>query len=398
MKITFVLPGVGLGGGARVVFEYANRLMDRGHEVSVLYPQTSLFLKRDPNLKAMISDIGALKNYYKPNRVDWFDLKAKLIRVPCLRPRWVRLMEWAVPDADVVIATSKETAEPVSLLSARKGIKFYFIQHYEAWDLWDNERCWEEAERLANDKCQLSLAMVDIVPRDERLKEYKALVDRTYLLKLKKITISTWLKRMLEEKFGEKVESTIINGINFDIFFREPSPERTRVRILMPYRPYRNKGTEDGIRALEIIREHFPDTEFVMYGDNRGKDLPGWIHFHGHVSDDVLRHLYSTSDIFVSPSWTEGCQLPPMEAMACGCAVAATCVGGVPDYTIDGETALVSPPRDPEALARNLLRLVSDEGERKRIAENGHRHVQRYSWDKATDDFENTLKKYAPKK
>jgi len=38
MKITFVLPDVGISGGARVVFEYANRLTERGHNVHIVYP------------------------------------------------------------------------------------------------------------------------------------------------------------------------------------------------------------------------------------------------------------------------------------------------------------------------------------------------------------------------
>jgi glycosyltransferase involved in cell wall biosynthesis len=81
-----------------------------------------------------------------------------------------------------------------------------------------------------------------------------------------------------------------------------------------------------------------------------------------------------------------------MEAMACGCAVVSTNVGGVPDYGIDGETIVAVPPRNEGALTKAILRLIEDEGERKRIANNGYAHIRRFTWNNATDDFERILK------
>ena len=94
------------------------------------------------------------------------------------------------------------------------------------------------------------------------------------------------------------------------------------------------------------------------------------------------------------PSWTEGFGLPPIEAMACGCAVVVTNVGGVPDYAINGETVLASPPRNPEILAQNIIKLIENEDERKRIAENGYNYVKQFTWDRATNQLEKVFKKY----
>ena len=127
-------------------------------------------------------------------------------------------------------------------------------------------------------------------------------------------------------------------------------------RILAPYQNQtgRFKGAEDAIRAFEIVRERFPNVQFVMFDIEKGK-VPDWIEFHVNPSDEELRELYCSCDIFVFPSWVEGFGLPPMEAMACKCAVVTTNVGAIPDYTIPGETALVVPPRESESLAKNII-------------------------------------------
>ena len=396
MKLTFVLPGIGIGGGVRVVFEYANRLQDRGHEVNIVYPLLPLLIKPKFNLKSLAGQtLGGIANFKKRNNVDWFDLKAKPIGIPILSPRYIKFVEKLIPDADIVVATSWETAYPVSKLNEKKGEKFYFVQHYEIWDVWNKEECWKEAEKSEGNPNKLCLAMSDVIPKNKNLRKIKNLVDKTYKIPLKKITISSWLKELIERKFGEKVEESIVNGVNFDTFYKENEEEdRDKIRVLMPYRPIRWKGTEDGLKAFNMVKEKYPRIEFVMYGTKQGKDLPEWIKFYERVPDNELRKLYSSSDIFILPSWVEGCQLPPMEAMACGCAVVATNVGGVPDYAINGETVLASPPRNPEILAQNIIKLIENEDERKRMAENGHDYIRQFTWDKATDELEKVFKKY----
>jgi glycosyltransferase involved in cell wall biosynthesis len=166
----------------------------------------------------------------------------------------------------------------------------------------------------------------------------------------------------------------------------------------MPYRQYRNKGSEDGIKALGAVREKYSDIEFILYGENRPDGMPGWITFKENVSDSELRRLYSDADIFVCPSWVEGFGLTPMEASACGCAVVATNVGAVSDYAINGKTIISTPPRDPGALAGAIIRLVESEGDRKSIARCGNEYIKKFTWDKATDDLENIIKKHAGRK
>ena len=82
------------------------------------------------------------------------------------------------------------------------------------------------------------------------------------------------------------------------------------------------------------------------------------------------------------PSWTEGLPLVVLEAMAHGKPVVATPVGGTPELVTDGETGLLVPPRDPQALAAALQRLLEDAELSRRLGEAGRRRVEeRFSLD-----------------
>ncbi len=77
-------------------------------------------------------------------------------------------------------------------------------------------------------------------------------------------------------------------------------------------------------------------------------------------SDDKLAELYSSSDLFVFASHIEGYGLPPLEAMACGTPVVTTDCRGVRDFVVDGENAVIVPPKEPEAIASPYIKVLND--------------------------------------
>ena len=90
--------------------------------------------------------------------------------------------------------------------------------------------------------------------------------------------------------------------------------------------------------------------------------------------DDVPA-LLETLDVVALPSWTEGLPMVLLEAMAHRRPVVATPVGGTPEVVSDGETGLLVPPRDPEALAQALRRVLEDPALARRFGEAGRRRV-----------------------
>lgn len=361
MKINFILPNTKISGGVKVVLEYANHLQQRGHKVSVIYPNywgRPIWARRERRWRFCPTPtdlLGVVKKLAKfNNSTMWFDIKANLIKVPTLAEKYI-------PNADIVMATWWETAYWVSKYSSEKGKKFYLIQHHEVWG------------------------------------DPKETVEETYKMGLVNIVISSWLKNLLE-KSGANVEYLIFNGINFKEFYPE-NAERisNKLRILIPYRKEEWKGVEDGIKAFQIAKREHPDLQLVVFGPKPEKgELPDNTEFHFLPVKDKLREIYNSCDIFVFPSRCEGFGLPPMEAMACRRPVVTTNVGAVPDYTIPEKTALVSPPASPEALAQNIIRLIENERLREEIAEAGYRHIlKNFSWEKAVGELERVFKKYA---
>ena len=96
--------------------------------------------------------------------------------------------------------------------------------------------------------------------------------------------------------------------------------------------------------------------------------------------------------IFIGPSWAEGWPLPPAEAMQCGAAPCLTDIGGHREYGIAGKTALLSPPKEPGALAQNILTLVRDNAMRIGLAERAHQFIQQFTWERAVSVLEKSLR------
>jgi glycosyltransferase involved in cell wall biosynthesis len=336
--IQFLLPIAGIAGGTKVVYEYANYMAAHGHTVRILYPGVvSPEGRKRWRLEAGVrhAKYGAERLLGKNEAKEWFPLKAPLMHVPSLEARYV-------PDADATIATGNETAGWAARLPERCGTAFYFIQGYETWN-----------------------ASPEVL-------------EATYRLPLKKIVIAQFLEEIVKNA-GEHVVGIAPNGVDMQVFFDLGKTLNQPRQILMLSHDAEEKGIPDGFQAVTRAREEFPDLRLVMFGAHhaRADMLPG-TEYHQAPPVDQLRKLYASSDIFLCPSWQEAWGLPAMEAMACGTAVVTTAGGGILDFSIAGETVLVSPPRDPEALAAALLRLLRDESLLVQIGYAGHDYIQRF--------------------
>ena len=321
MRITFILPDVTPipNGGVMVVYEYANRLAARGHLVTVVHPRNWMRMEGPVQwAKARLWPISVKLRYGGP--VPWMAVNPKVrqLLVPDLRPKFI-------PDADAVIATFFRTAPYVYELPAAKGRKHYLIQHYETW---------------AGSKEE---------------------VDATWRLPLHKIVISLWLKEIADELGVVDQTTHIPNGLDLaGLTITKPIADRPP-RAAMLYHKNEMKGSSEGIGALKRVREQDQEFVAVLFGTTpRGSEIPEWIEYHQLPTREALRDLYNSASVFLQPSRTEGWGLTSTEAMACGCALITTDNGGSRDFAVDGDTALVVPVQDVEAMSAKILILLRD--------------------------------------
>ena len=113
-----------------------------------------------------------------------------------------------------------------------------------------------------------------------------------------------------------------------------------------------------------------------LEGEARQLGLTGRVRFLGR-RDDVPA-LLAAADALVLPSWIEGLPLVVLEAMAAGVPVVASSVGGTPEAVVDGETGLLVPPRDVEALADALDELLGDPERARRLGQAGRRRAREH--------------------
>jgi L-malate glycosyltransferase len=145
------------------------------------------------------------------------------------------------------------------------------------------------------------------------------------------------------------------------------------------------KGHRHLVDAASLVVREVPDARFVILGegDHRAalerqiKDLRLEKHvFLPGFRADVLGFLRSF-DLFVMPSISEGLGTSLLDAMAAEKATVATRTGGIPEVVVDGETGLLVPPRDHQALAQAIARLLKDQALRARMGAAGFERVQR---------------------
>ena len=126
------------------------------------------------------------------------------------------------------------------------------------------------------------------------------------------------------------------------------------------------KGIEDLLAAADGLN-------LVVVGDGPLRAaVPTGL---GYVSREEVLDRYRRAAVVVCPSRRDGFPVACAEAMAHGCAVVATAVGGLPDMIVDGETGLLVPPRDPRALRAAIDRLLADPDLRRRLGDAAREHI-----------------------
>ena len=322
-------------GGSKIILEYANRLAQKGHKINIVtydeYP-------------------------------SWYELydKINFVRVPDNED-----IEKYIPYSDVVVPTSWKCIRKA--IKANKGPVSFFEQGGS--HLFEIDKLNETKRKVVYDRIQLP-AFIYTVSRysADKLRE---IYGRDSSVIYNALENSIFFPRK-EQRNGEKISITIVGSEDFK---------------------FKNVG-----EILEVIREleqNYPiklnwitQTEPKKYIEERKKAI---INPEQNVIGDILRD----TDIYICNSEYESFGLPTLEAMTCGAAVITTDTGGMRDFVVDGENALVINHHDKKDMKSKIENLINHRDLMNRIAHNGMVTASKFNWDNTIIQMEKYFRKIA---
>jgi len=150
------------------------------------------------------------------------------------------------------------------------------------------------------------------------------------------------------------------------------------------------KGHAVLLKAFAILRNAHPNARLLIVGDGPDRaalekqaldlGIENRIQWAGIRLPEEVRRLYCAMDVVAIPSLAEGYGLVAAEALAAGRPVVASEVGGLVEVVLHEHTGLRVPPRDPNALAGALERLLTDRSLSRQLSGAGQADVrQRFS-------------------
>ncbi len=182
----------------------------------------------------------------------------------------------------------------------------------------------------------------------------------------------------------------IPNGVDFDRFQNSKRRDNIKTRFLFVGRLEKQKGLIYLIKAAEILKKK-KDFEIFIVGEGSEAEyllnatlklgLRDIIKFKGKVDEETLKEYYLGCDAFILPSLWEGVPLTLLEAAAAEMSIIASNVGGISSIFDNEENALIIKPKNAEALASAILKLIEDKKLMKRLGNNARRLVEKFSWE-----------------
>jgi len=349
MRITFLLSSLRLSGGVILVVELANRLTAQGHTVALVTPRHSMDAEISQKLQPAVTVIESsttLPTGFNPFWLIW--LVGALVR--------------AAPQSDIIVATHTPTTLPVLLISwlQRRARLWLFMDYPEMFRSRPVER-----------------ALLSHAPG-----WFPAIV-----------TISQPLADEVRPRTPAQV--TILRpglGLTVSAVTTNPAPRPAGWRILYIGDDRPRKGLCEFVQAMQQVQAVEPRAHAVVVCKNMcaiGEEINCELHI--RPNDGELAALYRGCDLFVSTSWGEGLGYPALQAMAFGKPVVVADSGGVRDYAVAGENALIVPAQNADATAKAIMTLLQDDALRERLQRQGRQSAAMYDWDAATVAFARTL-------
>lgn len=341
MKIVFILPGTGISGGVKVTCVAANYLLDRGHDVRIL------FKKNPTNIRNMFRFISHSVLYRKNH--DWIQIfkgKANSFR---------DINKCNFDIKEIIIGVGLWVINELIGLKALPNPILHYVHGWAPWNL--------------------------------------DAVKNAFSQPFPKVVVASYLKPKVESFGGGKVLKIINNGFDQNEYFNV-SDESERDGVGTIYARHPAKDPETILSVLKIIKKEQPNVPIRTFGMERKRGLIIELScYDRYPSIERAREIYSKSKVWFLASKAEGFPAPVFEAMSCGCAVVTTDCGGVSDIITNGKNGFIVEVGNVPQIVKKISLLLDNDGLRKRICLEAKQTVEKFTWEKSVDKLENVLKK-----
>jgi len=212
------------------------------------------------------------------------------------------------------------------------------------------------------------------------------------------IAITEQVKRIYSKLLGEDKISVIPLGVDTNLF--RPNEERTKeeFEVLFTGSLYPLKGIEYLIKSMKHVICTQKRVKLRIVGEGPEKErlkslagklgLKDKVIFEGFVPHDKIVKYYQNCDVFCFLTLGEPFGIAILEAMACGKPVIASKIGGPAEIVKDAETGFLVNPRDTEAIAERIIRLIKDGKLRKKMGRKARKIVvEKYSLEKISEEY-----------
>ncbi len=209
--------------------------------------------------------------------------------------------------------------------------------------------------------------------------------------------ITQKLLREMREEMPEDMPSDVSvrpMGVDTNVLSRTapyvPYTGTGPLRLFSCARLHVVKGHQDAMQAVRLLVDRGLDVQLEIAGEDddggngfrsvleqtmKDLSLENNVTLLGPIDADAVRGKLLEADIFVLASWHEPLGVAYMEAMSCEVPTIGTASGGVPEMIESGETGLLVPPKDPEALADGIAQLAQDPELARTLSTKGRAHM-----------------------
>jgi len=235
-------------------------------------------------------------------------------------------------------------------------------------------------------------------------KNAEPLVYKTLYRKVQSIVLSQSVKdELVRIGLSEGNISVAEPGIDLDFYTPGEKTGRPSVLYLNRIVPYKN--VDDLIKAFRIVINIVPNSELLIVGCKGTKyenylkklarelNLSNSVKFYPFATGEKKRDFLQKAWVHVLPSIKEGWGISVTEAAACGTPTVAYDVIGLKDSVKHNVTGFLVPYKDINALAKNIVNVLSDEELRREISARAREEALKFTWDRTVTLINNTIEK-----